>query len=89
MEIKINENLTITLIDNDADFKYRSHVNGNQLTHPDNWVACRATGSDGNEYTAWYYVADTDIELDEIDYRNPDDVTDEYNHIVYDKDFEN
>ena len=88
MEIKINENLTVTLIDNDADFKYRSHVNGNQLINPNNWVACRATGSDGNEYTAWYYV-DTDIELDEIDYSDPNDVTDEYNCIVYDKDFEN
>ena len=88
MEIKINESLTITLIDNDADFKYRSHVNGNQLINPNNWVACNATGSDGNEYTAWYYV-DTDIELDEIDYSDPNDVTDEYNCIVYDKDFEN
>lgn len=89
MEITINTNLTITLIDNDADFKYRSHVDGNQLIHPNNWVACGAIGSDGKEYTAWYYVPDSDIELDEIDYSAPNDVTDEYNHIVYDRDFEN
>ena len=84
----INENLTITL-GNDADFEYRSHINGMQATEPNNWVACKATGSDGNEYTAWYFVADTNVELDTIDYDDPDDVTDEYNHIVYDKDFEN
>lgn len=85
MKITINENLTITLVDNSADFKYRSHINGMQATEPNNWVACNATGSDGKDYTAWYYVADTDIELDEIDYSEPDDITDEYNHIVYDK----
>lgn len=83
--IKINENLTITL-GNEADFVYRSHINGMQASEPDNWVACKATGSDGKEYTAWYYVTDPDeIELDEIDYENPDDITDEDNHIVYEK----
>lgn len=57
-----------------------------QATEPNNWVACKATGNDGREYTAWYYVTDpNETELDEIDYDNPDDITDEYNHIVYSK----
>lgn len=83
--IKIDENLTITII-GEADFVYRSHINGMRTTAPNNWVACKATGSDGKDYTAWYYVTDPDeTELDEIEYENPDDITDEYNHIVYEK----
>ena len=84
MVLVINDTLSITL--EEADFEYRSHINGMQALSPNNWVACEATGSDGNHYTAWYFLSDTtDISLEDIDYANPNDITDEYNHIVYDK----
>lgn len=57
----------------DADFQYRSHINGMQCTEPDNWV--HVTGYDMNEeetyYDIWYYVEDTSIDLDQIDYSDP------------------
>ena len=81
---EISENLSITLGD-EADLSYRSHINGMQASEPDNWVACKATGSDDKDYTAWYYVEDTNMELDNIDYDNPDDIEDENGNIIYDK----
>ena len=82
MVFEINDTLSITL--GEADFVYRSHINGMQALSPNNWVACDATGSDGNHYTVWYFVKEpNETELDEIDYEEPDDITDEYNHIVY------
>lgn len=86
MVLVINDTLSITL--EEADFEYRSHINGMQALRPNNWVACEATGSDGNHYKAWYFVPDEIAnslqDLEDIDYANPDDITDEYNHIVYD-----
>ena len=65
MVLVINDTLSITL--EEADFEYRSHINGMQALSPNNWVACEATGSDGNHYTAWYFVSDTtDISLEDI-----------------------
>lgn len=85
MEFIINENLTVTL-DGDAEYTYRSHINGMQTIKPNNWVSCNAKGNDGENYTAWYFVSNpNETELDEIDYENPDDITDEYNHLVYTK----
>lgn len=84
MVLEINDTLSITL--GDADYVYRSHINRMQAISPNNWVACESIGSDGNHYTAWYFVKEPDeTELDEIDYEEPDDITDEYNHIIYDK----
>ena len=84
---EISENLSITLGD-EADLSYRSHINGMQTTEPNNWMACKATGSDGKSYTAWYYVEDTNMDLDNIDCDDPDDIEDEYGNIIYDKDAE-
>lgn len=65
----------IALGDN-ADYCYRSHINGMQCTEPYNWVL--VTGFDLNEedtfYDVWYYVEDTSIELDAIDFSDPWDV---------------
>lgn len=82
-ELKIN-NRTYTM-DNNADFEYRSHINGMQATEPDNWVSCKGTDENGNDITAWYYVENPDeTPLEEIDYYKPSDIVDEYGHIIYD-----
>lgn len=56
----------------DAEFTYRSHINGMQCTEPENWI--HVTGYDVNEeetyYDVWYYVSDTSISLDEVDYED-------------------
>lgn len=68
----------------DAEITYRSHINGMQCTCPDNWVSCPLEDEDGNEYTAWYRI-DEGTELDGIDYDEPEDITDEYGSLVYDR----
>lgn len=80
-ELKIN-GITYTM-DNNADFEYRSHINGMQNLAPDNYVSCKGKDENGNDITAWYYVSDGTA-LDEIDYDNPADIVDEYGHIIYD-----
>ena len=56
----------------DAEYTYRSHINGMQCTEPNSWVL--VTGYDVNEeetyYDVWYYVPDANTSLDEIDYEN-------------------
>lgn len=69
-----------------ADYEYRSHINGMAVNSPDNWVACHGVDEDGTGITAWYFVEDiSNTSLDDIDYDEPDDIIDEYGHIVYDK----
>lgn len=54
---------------------YRSHnSNGLQMAEPNNWVAQPAETDNGDKYILWYYIADTNTELDAIDYDTPDDV---------------
>ena len=79
--LKINGR-TFTM-ENDADYEYRSHINGMQTTEPNNWVSCKGTDENGTEITAWYYVEDG-TELDSINYDEPSDIADEYGHIIYD-----
>lgn len=83
-KITVNEK-NYCLDDNTIDMEYRSHINGMNCLSPNNWVSGTATDEEGNEYKLWYYVED-DFEFDKIDYDNPDDITDEYNHLVYSKD---
>ncbi len=85
MVIEVNSTLSITLGAGEADYTYRSHINGMQVSEPNKWVSCAGTGGDGKNYTAWYYVEDTNMELDNIDYDNPDDIEDENGNIIYDK----
>ena len=68
----------------EAEITYRSHINGMQCTCPNNWVALPLVDADGNEYTAWYYMTDTNAELNSIDYDSPSDLTDEDGKIVFD-----
>lgn len=77
---------TYTMTGN-ADIEYRSHINGMQCTCPDSWVSLPLEDEDGNEYKAWYKI-DEDTELDSIDYDEPEDITDEFGGIVYDRDEE-
>lgn len=88
MVIEVSGTLSITLGAGEADYTYRSHINGMQASEPDNWVACKATGSDDKDYTAWYYVEDTNVDLGDIEYEEPDDIEDENGNIIYDKDAE-
>lgn len=82
-ELKINGR-TYTM-ENEADYEYRSHINGMQNLAPDNYVSCKGKDENGNEVTAWYYVENPDeTPLEEIDYDNPADIVDEYGHIIYD-----
>lgn len=74
---EINDTLEIAL-GNNADFEYRSNA-----IDPDNWVACPSTGNDEKVYTVWYYVEDTNAELDTIDYEAPYHITDETGRIIY------
>jgi hypothetical protein len=60
-----------------AEFEYRSHANGWQLQHPDNYVSAHAVDAEGNKYKVWWFVPDTSVELDSIDYSNVDDVEEE------------
>lgn len=72
------------LDDRTINLEYRSHINGMNCLSPNNWVSGTATDEQENEYKLWYYVEDN-FEFDEIDYDDPDDITDEYNHLVYTK----
>lgn len=67
----------------DAEIIYRSHINRMQCTCPNNWVGLPLEDEDGKAYTAWYYMPDTNAELDSIDYDKPDDITDEYGNLIY------
>ena len=54
---------------------YRSHnSDGWQLTEPNNWVAQPAETDNGDKYILWYYISDTNADLDTIDYDTPDDI---------------
>lgn len=87
------DNGTTIITDGDAEFEYRSHIKGFQCTVPNNWITLHGKDKDGNFYTAWYYVED---EIEEgydmmhyIDFENPHDITDDYNHVIYEKEYEN
>lgn len=68
--MKINyKGIEITLND-DAYYEYCSHINGIQCINPNNYVKCTGTSNSKN-YEVWYYIENTYIELDEIDYNNP------------------
>lgn len=76
-------------MNNEADYEYRSHIEGMAANSPDNWVSNHGTDEDGNEIVAWYFIENSDeTALDEIDYENPDDIVDEYGHIIYDSEAE-
>ena len=83
-------NITITInglqltLATDADYTYRSHINGMPCTEPDKWVSCNAVDSAENNYVCWYYNPDG-LELDAIDYYSPDDIVDDYGRIIYDR----
>lgn len=54
---------------------YRSHnSDGWQMTEPDSWIAQPAWTDNGDRYILWYYIADANTDLDEIDYDTPDDI---------------
>jgi hypothetical protein len=56
------------------DFEYRSHnAHGWQMQHPDNYLSAIAI-SEGKKYKVWWFVDDTNVELDSIDYDNVADV---------------
>ena len=75
---EINDTLEIAL-GNHAHFQYRSDA-----IDPDNWVACPSTGNNKKIYTVWYYVEDTNAELDTIDYEAPHQIEeDETGRIIY------
>lgn len=70
---------------NEADYEYRSHIEGMAVNSPDNWVANHGVDEDGSEIVAWYFVENPDeTALDEIVYDEPSDIVDEYGHIIYD-----
>ena len=75
-------------LSNEADFVYRSHINGMSCLEPNNWVACDCTDENGTEYTAWYYVTEEEAQeenwdLSWIDYGDPDDIVNENGKLVY------
>lgn len=84
----ITINGIVYVVTSNADIEYRSHINGMQCTCPDRWVSMSLEDRDGNVYKAWYMINDPSVELDSIDYDRPDDITDEFGKIVYDKDQE-
>lgn len=69
-------------LSNEADFVYRSHINGMSCLEPNNWVACDCTDENGVPCTAWYYAKE-EWDLSWIDYNDPDDIVDENGKLVY------
>lgn len=56
-------------------WEYRSHnVNGWQMQYPENYLMAHAVDNKGNEYRVWWFIEDTNVELDSIDYDNVTDV---------------
>lgn len=56
-----------------AEFEYRSHKNGFMTQYPNNYLSAMATLED-KEYKVWWFIEDTTVELDSIDYDNVTDV---------------
>lgn len=72
---KVNDIDRELTLSNVSDIKYRSHRCGKKCTNPNNWLLVIATDKFGFEYECWYYIKDINIiDLDNIDYDNPNDV---------------
>ena len=84
MVLEVNDILKITL-DFEAIPEYRSHINGLRTINPDNWLLVKGEGSDGNSYRVWYFIEDWNIELEDVDYTEPDDIEDEDGNIVWER----
>lgn len=88
MVLEVNDNLEIAL-SFEIKYEYRSHINGMQAINPNNWVAVDGKGSDGKDYTAWYFIKDiNNTDPEDINYDEPDDIEDEYGYIIYESDNE-
>ena len=53
-----------------------------QVINPDNWLLVRGEGSDGNSYQVWYFIENWDIELEDVDYTEPNDIEDMNGFII-------
>ena len=82
MVLEVNDILKITL-DFEAIPEYRSHINGMQAINPDNWLLVRGEGSDGNSYQVWYFIENWGIELEDVDYTEPNDIEDMNGKIIW------
>ena len=82
MVLEVNDTLKITL-DFEAAPEYRSHINGMQVINPDNWLLVKGEGSDGNSYRVWYFIEDWNIELEDVDYTEPNDIEDMNGKIIW------
>lgn len=71
---KITVESKVYTLTSQPEFEYRSHYNGFQITHPDNYLSAMAKDIDGNTYKIWWFVEDTNVELDSINYDNVDSV---------------
>lgn len=80
--LEVNDTLKIAL-DSEAISEYRSHINGLRTINPDNWLLVRGEGSDGNSYQVWYFIENWDIELEDVDYAEPNDIEDMNGKIIW------
>lgn len=61
-----------------AEFEYRSHINGMTALSPNNYMSAQAIDTDENTYTVWWFIDDEHINdedmSDATDWMNPSDV---------------